>query len=66
MGEVAVKPPIYTRSQLEATFLPIDRMLQIDRVTDICGNEIVCGLDIHNHWYFRCIFLRIPFSREVC
>jgi 3-hydroxymyristoyl/3-hydroxydecanoyl-(acyl carrier protein) dehydratase len=49
---VAIKGPLYTRAQLESTFLPINRMLQIDRVTDIDGDLIVSEVDIPDHWVF--------------
>jgi 3-hydroxymyristoyl/3-hydroxydecanoyl-(acyl carrier protein) dehydratase len=52
-------PPIYVRSQLEATFLPVKQMLQIDRVMTIDGGNIVCEVDVLGHWVFP---LHFPFD----
>jgi len=51
---------IYTRSELEATFLPVGQMLQIDRVTEISPDRIVCEMDIARHWVFPLHFPSDP------
>ena len=51
---------IYTRSELEATFLPISQMLQIDRVMEISTNRIVCEMDVSKHWVFPLHFPSDP------
>ena len=51
---------IYTRSELEATFLPIGQMLQIDRVVDISTDRIVCEMDVSKHWVFPLHFPSDP------
>lgn len=45
-------PLVYTRSELETLFLPIEQMLQIDRVCEIWGDQIICEMDIPGHWVF--------------
>ena len=37
---------------MEAMFLPVNQMLQIDRVSEIERNRIVCEVDIPGHWVF--------------
>jgi 3-hydroxymyristoyl/3-hydroxydecanoyl-(acyl carrier protein) dehydratase len=43
---------VYTRSELESMFLPVQQMLQIDRVTEIRDNQIVCEMNMAGHWVF--------------
>ncbi len=43
---------VYTRAELESIFLPVKQMLQIDRVSEISGEHIVCEIDISDHWVF--------------
>ena len=52
--------PVYVRSELENIFLPIGEMLQIDRVTEINGDHIVCELDVAEHWVFPLHFPTDP------
>lgn len=55
-----VDKPVYVRSELENIFLPIGEMLQIDRVTEINGEHIVCELDLADHWVFPLHFPTDP------
>ena len=61
-GSVAALPGpfIYTRPALAATFLPVGQMLQIDRVTEISPDRIVCEMDIAKHWVFPLHFPSDP------
>jgi len=59
-ASVAPSTFIYTRSELEATFLPVGQMLQIDRVTEISPDRIVCEMDIARHWVFPLHFPSDP------
>ena len=52
--------PIYDRAALEQIFLPVDRMLQIDRVVRINGPLIVCETDVTGHWVFPLHFPNDP------
>jgi 3-hydroxymyristoyl/3-hydroxydecanoyl-(acyl carrier protein) dehydratase len=54
------KRPIYFRPQLEAMFLPVEQMLQIDRVTSIDGKCLVCEMDVPGHWVFPLHFPTDP------
>ena len=51
---------IYTRSELEATFLPVGQMLKIDRVIEISIDRIVCEMDVLKHWVFPLHFPSDP------
>ena len=52
--------PVYSRTQLEATFLPREQMLQIDRVSAVSDAGIVCELDVPGHWVFPMHFPTDP------
>ena len=54
------KHPIYFRPQLEAMFLPVEQMLQIDRVNSIDGERLVCEMDVSSHWVFPLHFPSDP------
>ena len=43
---------IYERPELEAIFLPVKQMLQIDRVCEIGDTHVVCEMDVRGHWVF--------------
>lgn len=43
----------YTREDLATIYMPIGRMLQIDRVAEVDGEHIVCEMDVGSgHWVF--------------
>lgn len=50
----------HERPELEAIFLPIKQMLQIDRVAEIHGTRIVCEMDVTEHWAFPLHFPADP------
>jgi 3-hydroxymyristoyl/3-hydroxydecanoyl-(acyl carrier protein) dehydratase len=50
----------YERADLEAIFLPVKQMLQIDRVTKINDHGLVCEMDIAGHWVFPLHFPSDP------
>jgi 3-hydroxymyristoyl/3-hydroxydecanoyl-(acyl carrier protein) dehydratase len=52
--------PVYVRSDLENLFLPGGEMLQVDRVTEVSGEHIVCELDVADHWVFPLHFPTDP------
>jgi 3-hydroxymyristoyl/3-hydroxydecanoyl-(acyl carrier protein) dehydratase len=49
---LTVITPIYNRADLAACTLPIEQMLQIDRVTEITETGIRCEMDLPQHWVF--------------
>jgi 3-hydroxyacyl-[acyl-carrier-protein] dehydratase len=51
---------LYDRSNLEAIYLPVGQMLQLDRVSSITGNRLVCEMDLDNHWVFNLHFPSDP------
>jgi 3-hydroxymyristoyl/3-hydroxydecanoyl-(acyl carrier protein) dehydratase len=44
--------PLYVRSDLAQVYLPVQQMLQIDRVIEVTADTIRCELDLENHWVF--------------
>ena len=44
--------PLYVRADLARCYLPVEQMLQIDRVTAITETEIRCEMDLTEHWVF--------------
>ncbi|MGH7537390.1 MAG: 3-hydroxyacyl-ACP dehydratase FabZ family protein [Gemmatimonadales bacterium] len=43
----------YERAELGATYLPVGKMLQLDRVLEVLGDRIVAAMDIKpEHWVF--------------
>ncbi|MCX6895448.1 MAG: hypothetical protein NTZ16_08140 [Verrucomicrobia bacterium] len=54
------KASIYNRSQLEKMFLPVGQMLQLDRVTNVDAEHVVCELDLAEHWVFPLHFPADP------
>ena len=44
--------PVYSRSDLSAVYLPVDQMLQIDRVIEVTPEGITCEMDLTTHWVF--------------
>jgi 3-hydroxymyristoyl/3-hydroxydecanoyl-(acyl carrier protein) dehydratase len=55
-----VNTPIYCRSDLAACYLPIEQMLQIDRVMEITESEIRSEMDLLHHWVFPLHFPNNP------
>jgi 3-hydroxymyristoyl/3-hydroxydecanoyl-(acyl carrier protein) dehydratase len=44
--------PLYVRADLAQVYLPVQQMLQIDRVIEVTADTIRCELDLENHWVF--------------
>jgi 3-hydroxymyristoyl/3-hydroxydecanoyl-(acyl carrier protein) dehydratase len=44
--------PLYVRADLAQVYLPVEQMLQIDRVTEVTGDTIRCEMDLSEHWVF--------------
>jgi 3-hydroxymyristoyl/3-hydroxydecanoyl-(acyl carrier protein) dehydratase len=52
--------PIYHRADLAQCYLPIEQMLQIDRVMEITETGIRCEMDLTQHWVFPLHFPNNP------
>ena len=44
--------PLYIRADLARVYLPIEQMLQIDRVLEVTEDSIRCEMDLEHHWVF--------------
>jgi 3-hydroxymyristoyl/3-hydroxydecanoyl-(acyl carrier protein) dehydratase len=55
-----VNTPIYLRADLARCYLPIEQMLQIDRVTEITDTGIRCEMGLTSHWVFPLHFPNDP------
>ena len=51
---------LYQRTDLHSVYLPIDQMLQIDRVLNATDHGIVCEMDLPGHWVFPMHFPNDP------
>jgi len=47
-----VTTPLYHRADLARCYLPIEQMLQIDRVMAVTDDTIRCEMDLAHHWVF--------------
>jgi 3-hydroxymyristoyl/3-hydroxydecanoyl-(acyl carrier protein) dehydratase len=52
--------PLYNRACLAQVYLPVEQMLQIDRVTEITSTGVNCELDLPRHWVFPLHFPQDP------
>ncbi len=52
--------PFYHRTDLAQVYLPVEQMLQIDRVMDVNDTAIRCETDLAAHWVFPLHFPRDP------
>ena len=59
-GEYRRSILLYDRSKLEATFLPIGQMLQLDRVTEISESGFTAEMEVDQHWVFPMHFPSDP------
>jgi 3-hydroxymyristoyl/3-hydroxydecanoyl-(acyl carrier protein) dehydratase len=50
----------YHRADLARVYLPVEQMLQIDRVTDVTEDAIWCEVDLAGHWVFPLHFPKDP------
>jgi len=56
----AVTNPVYTRADLAQVYLPVEHMLQIDRVMEVTADSIRCEMDLATHWVFPLHFPKDP------
>ena len=52
--------PIYSRADLARCYLPIEQMLQIDRVMEVTETGFLCEMDLAAHWVFPLHFPNDP------
>jgi 3-hydroxymyristoyl/3-hydroxydecanoyl-(acyl carrier protein) dehydratase len=52
--------PLYCRADLAQVYLPIEQMLQIDRVTEMTADGLRCEMDLGQHWVFPLHFPKDP------
>ena len=57
---IPVITPVYNRADLARCYLPIEQMLQIDRVMEVTGDTIRCEMDMATHWVFPLHFPKDP------
>jgi len=55
-----VNQPLYDRAFLAQVYLPVEQMLQIDRVLEIGADSIRCEMDLAQHWVFPLHFPKDP------
>lgn len=51
---------LYDRAFLAQVYLPVEQMLQIDRVMEITGKSVRCEMDLPLHWVFPLHFPKDP------
>ena len=51
---------LYQRSDLGEARLPVEQMLQIDRVIAVTEDSILCEMDLRAHWVFPLHFPQDP------
>jgi 3-hydroxymyristoyl/3-hydroxydecanoyl-(acyl carrier protein) dehydratase len=51
---------LYDRAFLARVYLPVEQMLQIDRVIEITGDTVHCEMDLPHHWVFPLHFPKDP------
>ena len=51
---------LYDRAFLARVYLPVEQMLQIDRVIEITGDTVHCEMDLPQHWVFPLHFPKDP------
>ena len=52
--------PLYQRADLARVYLPVEQMLQIDRVLEVTGDCVRCEMDLSQHWVFPLHFPKDP------
>jgi len=58
--EKILNTPLYPRTALAQVYLPVEQMLQIDRVMDVTDGTIHCEMDMAGHWVFPLHFPKDP------
>lgn len=51
---------LYNRVDLSKVYLPIEQMLQIDRVSEVTTDGMSCEMDLTGHWVFPLHFPEDP------
>jgi 3-hydroxymyristoyl/3-hydroxydecanoyl-(acyl carrier protein) dehydratase len=51
---------LYNRADLAQVYLPVEQMLQIDRVTEATVDTVRCEMDLTGHWVFPLHFPEDP------
>jgi 3-hydroxymyristoyl/3-hydroxydecanoyl-(acyl carrier protein) dehydratase len=59
-ASIHIKKAVYQRAELDAVYLPVHQMLQIDRVCEIDGSRLICEMDLDEHWVFPMHFPSDP------
>ncbi len=57
---MSLTTPLYDRADLAQVYLPIEQMLQIDRVMEITEDGLRCEMDLAGHWVFPLHFPKDP------
>jgi 3-hydroxymyristoyl/3-hydroxydecanoyl-(acyl carrier protein) dehydratase len=52
--------PLYDRTDLAQVYLPVEQMLQIDRVMAVTADAVRCEMDLAGHWVFPLHFPKDP------
>jgi len=60
METACEKTSLYQREDLAQVYLPVEQMLQIDRVIEITSDTIRCEMDLTEHWVFPLHFPNNP------
>jgi len=55
-----VTTPLYHRADLAKVYLPVEQMLQIDRVMEVTEDIVRCEMDLPQHWVFPLHFPKNP------
>ncbi len=55
-----VNDPLYSRADLAQVYLPVEQMLQIDRVLEVGAASVHCEMDLVAHWVFPLHFPHDP------
>jgi 3-hydroxymyristoyl/3-hydroxydecanoyl-(acyl carrier protein) dehydratase len=55
-----VTTPVYSRADLGKIYLPVEQMLQIDRVMEVTEDGVRCEMDLTEHWVFPLHFPNNP------
>jgi 3-hydroxymyristoyl/3-hydroxydecanoyl-(acyl carrier protein) dehydratase len=52
--------PLYNRADLAQVYLPVEQMLQLDRVLAVSAEGASCEMDLARHWVFPLHFPKDP------
>lgn len=57
---IYVNTLLYDRAFLAQVYLPVEQMLQIDRVIEVTADTVLCEMDLSEHWVFPLHFPKDP------